>query len=136
MTEAKPKVLYVEDDRFFTQMLAQRLTDAGYAVSVAADGEQGLAILQQERDYSAVLLDLMMPGMDGYEVLQTIRADKTFERMPIIVLSNVSAQEANDRATTLGATSFLVKALTTPTLIVEEVNRVLGRPSGASAATG
>lgn len=124
MSQQKKRVLYIEDDPFFAKILSQKLTDSGYDALIATDGVHGLAQMRKT-PCDLVLLDLLMPEMDGYEVLKQIRADKALKDVPIIVLSNVGAHEAVEKTKALGAIDFLVKALTTPASVVTVVDKAL-----------
>ncbi len=119
------KVLLIEDDGAAAEMYRLRLIADGYAVVVADDGEKGLAMAASERP-DFIYLDLRLPMIDGFEVLERLRADPETAAIPVIILSNFGEPELRERGLKLGALEFLVKADTTPSRLSETVNRVTG----------
>src|ERR1700722_8674633 len=117
------KVLLIEDDDAAAEMYRLRLIADGYAVVVADDGEKGLAMAIAERP-DFIYLDLRLPRIDGFEVLQRLRTAPETAGIPVIILSNFGEPELRERGLKLGALEFLVKADTTPSRLSETVNRV------------
>lgn len=119
-----PEVLIIEDEEAIIEMYKMRLEKDGYRVEVARNGAWGLK-LASERKFDIIIMDMVMPAMNGYEMLSKIKADKNCEDTPIIVLSN-SAQE-NDIAKTkkLGVNSFLLKSQITPAKLAKEVKKLI-----------
>jgi len=115
------KILIIEDDPFLREMLFKKLKSAGYEVDAAVDGEQGL---KKTEGKDLVILDIMMPGMDGYEYLSKIREKEETKLIPVIVLSNLGQKEEIEKAKELGAMDFLVKAQFTPDDIIEKVEKI------------
>jgi two-component system chemotaxis sensor kinase CheA len=105
------KVLIVDDDTGTTFALSQLLADHGTRVLKAADGEKALRVLQQEPDVDLVLMDIMMPVMDGYEAIGKIRAQERFRNLPIIALTAKAMAEDRQRCLTAGASDYLPKPL-------------------------
>ena len=101
-------ILVVDDLPQIRRLLRALLVSRGHVVHEAGDGAAGLHLLEAERP-ALVLLDLMMPGLSGIEVLQQIRADPRFATLPIIVLTADGKAESQDRALAAGATGFVVK---------------------------
>lgn len=114
----------VEDDKFMREVMTTKLSQEGFTVASAEDGAAALAAMREQRP-DLVLLDIMLPGMNGFDVLKYIREDKQLSAVPVIVLSNLSSQEDVDRASAFGVRAFLVKAQVTPSEIVEKVKEVL-----------
>lgn len=114
------KILIVEDDKFLRELIFEKLNTEGYEVSKAADGEEGVKKIEEEKP-DLVLLDLILPGMDGFEVLSKVREKKELSQIPIIILSNLGQKEDIERGLTLGATDFMVKAHFTPNEIIEKI---------------
>lgn len=106
------KILIVEDEIPLLDSYADIVETAGYVPLKASDGYQALDVLSNNLDQiDLVLLDLMMPGVDGLEVLKTIRNNEDkYGKMPIVVLTNMTSESVVKEAFTLGATSYLVKA--------------------------
>jgi DNA-binding response OmpR family regulator len=103
------KVLIIEDEAFICRAYKDGLTRAGFEVVVAHDGKEGMEKLKSEKP-DLVLLDLVMPVMDGFNVLEVVGADKIFKKTPIIVLSNLGQESDIKKSKELGAKDFLVKA--------------------------
>src|SRR5262245_11511839 len=120
------KVLVVEDDRSIQMVLELVLTRmAKCEVAVASNGAEGLASIQKLKP-DVVLLDLMMPGMDGFEVCQRAKADEATKHIPIIFLTAQPQPAAVARAMSLGAAGYLVKPFD-PVRIVDQINEALAR---------
>lgn len=118
------KILIVEDDRFLRELLAAKFTREGYTVIEAVRGEDVLPTVR-ERSPHIVLLDLVLPGVDGFEILQKLKADKNSSAIPVIILSNLGAREDVEKALGLGADEFMIKAHHTPQEIVDTIKRTL-----------
>jgi CheY-like chemotaxis protein len=103
------RILLVEDDRFLRKAAEVRLRRAGYTVVTAADGEEAIASAATAAP-DLVLLDLIMPRMQGFEVLRVLRSQANMEAVPIIVLTNLSQDADRERAMQQGANGYLVKA--------------------------
>lgn len=119
-----PRVLYVEDEKFFADTVERVLVAAGCEVKQAADGEAGLRIAREWHP-DLILLDLLLPKVEGLEVLRQLKTDLATERIPVVILSNLSTEDDVTKATALGAKKFFVKAITLPATIVAEAKRIL-----------
>ncbi len=118
------KILIVEDDKFLRELMARKLEKEGYEISEAVDGEEGFKKAQTEKP-DLILLDLILPGMDGFEVLTKVKDDPNLSQIPVIVLSNLGQKEDVERGLKLGAIDYLIKAHFTPGEIIEKVRAVL-----------
>ncbi len=118
-------VLVVEDDKFLRELLVRKLASAGFDVQNAIEGTAAFAILEKRKP-SIILLDLILPEMDGFEILTRIKADPKNADIPVIILSNLGQKEDTDKALKLGAIDFMVKANFTLDEIVTKVRTVLG----------
>ncbi|HMA37008.1 MAG TPA: response regulator [Chloroflexia bacterium] len=107
-TPDPPAILVVDDNSVNRLMLSRHVERLGYVASSAADGGQALALLAG-RPFALVLLDLLMPEMDGYEVLQRMKADATLRDIPVIIISGMEDQESVTRCLELGAVDYLPK---------------------------
>lgn len=123
----KTKVLIVEDDKFLRDLAVQKLEKEHLQVYAAMDGEQGVA-LAEENVPSLILLDILLPGIDGFEVLKRIRAQSALDKTHIVMLSNFGQKEDLERAFAAGADKFLVKANYTLDEIVQEVKKIMASP--------
>ncbi len=120
----REKVLIVDDTEFYQKAYKNKLLSAGYITSVANNGVEALKALTTDKP-DLTLLDLMMPIMDGFKVLQTVKANPNFQNIPIIVFSAKGASEEISKALQAGANDFLVKATTTPNKVVEKIKEIL-----------
>ena len=120
------RILLIEDDPFILRMYETKFHWEKLDVKVADNGLEGLKCLE-EFDPDIVLLDLLMPELDGFEVLRKIRSDSKYDKLPVIVLSNINQDEDIRRATELGATDYFVKSELTPSQVVERIKEVVGR---------
>lgn len=122
--EGKTKILLVEDDTFLAGIYAAKFEQAGFAVVLAADGEAGLKAAQKELP-DIILLDILMPKMDGFEVLENLKKDAKTKSIPVILLTNLGQREDVDKGLKLGAVDYLIKAHFMPHETVERVKKVL-----------
>lgn len=118
---AKSVILLVEDDKFLRTLLADKLKREGLLVVVAENGQEALIKMKDQPRPHIVLLDLLLPVMDGFEVLRQMKADEDLRRMPVIVLSNLGQEEDIRKAKELGAKDYMVKAYFTPSEIIEKI---------------
>jgi DNA-binding response OmpR family regulator len=107
------RVLFVEDDPSVAQMYKLKLELDGYDVDVASDGEKALELARRDRP-DIVFLDIRLPKLDGFGVLEALRKDPKTENLPVVILSNYSEKELIDRGLRLGALDYLIKTQTTP----------------------
>lgn len=118
------KVLIIEDDTFLQDLEASKLKSEGYEVISAYTGEEGMDKVYAE-DLGLVLLDLILPKIDGFEILKRIKEDEKLKKIPIIIFSNLSDSKDIDRAKELGATDFMVKSNFTLDELAKHINKVL-----------
>jgi len=116
------KVLFIEDDAAVAEMYRLKLELDGYTVTVAPDGEQGLN-MARESPPDIVFLDIRLPRMDGFAVLEALRADDQLKHVPVIILSNYGEAELVERGLKLGALDYLIKAETTPSTLSRGVGK-------------
>lgn len=118
------KILLIDDTEFYQKAYRNKLVSEGYLVTTANNGIEGLKAISADKP-DMVLLDLMMPVMDGYKVLQAMKADANLKDIPVIVFSAKGATEEIERAVATGASDFLIKATTTPNKVVEKIKQLL-----------
>lgn len=118
------KILIVEDDKFVRELILQKLTEEKFEVSSAKDGEEGVVKIESEKP-DLILLDLILPGIDGFEVISRVRKNPNTESIPIVILSNLGEKNDVDRGIKLGANDYMIKAHFTPKEIVEKVRGIL-----------
>lgn len=102
------KVLAVDDSRTIRDMLRLALSDAGFEVDVAVDGENGLEVLRKFNP-DVVITDINMPKLDGFGFIKRVRADKKYRSLPILVLTTETAAELKEKARSAGASGWIVK---------------------------
>jgi DNA-binding response OmpR family regulator len=122
--ERARRVLLAEDDRFLRRAAEARLRQHGLEVLTAADGEEALRLARTE-PLDLVLLDVVMPKLEGFEVLKLLKEDAATARIPVIVLSNLGQERDVAQAKTLGALAFLVKAHLSLQDLVDRVDEAL-----------
>ncbi len=118
------KVCVVEDDKFFRQLLEKKLTSAGATVDFAENGEIALKTVR-DGNFDIIILDLMLPGMDGFDFLRERGKDKKSAHIPVIILSNFGDTTQIDTAKKLGVRSYLIKAAVSMQTVVDEIKKVL-----------
>jgi DNA-binding response OmpR family regulator len=118
------KILIIEDDRFLRELIARKLKNEGYEVLEAVDGEEGLKRIKEEKP-DLILLDLILPGIDGFEVLAKAKEDPDTAQIPVIILSNLGQREEIERGLKLGAIDYLIKAHFTPGEIIEKIKNII-----------
>lgn len=121
----KGNILIVEDDKFLRELLARKLFTEGFAIESAVDAKGAFNTLSKWRP-NIILLDLILPGEDGFTILGKIKKDKDLSDIPVIILSNLGQKEDIDRAIALGAMDFMVKANFTLDEITSKVSKALG----------
>lgn len=122
----KTKVLIIEDEPALRDIYSTKLKIDGFEVLEAADGVEGFEAAIQHSP-AIVLLDVVLPIKDGFEVLKDLKANPKTREIPVIILSNLGQGYEVKRGMALGASTFLTKANLTPVQIVEEVRKVLGK---------
>ncbi len=125
MPDNKKVILLVEDDEFLSELYATKLSLEGFAVLSAADGKKGLKLALEKRP-DAILLDIILPKMDGFEVLKAIQADPVGKTIPVILLTNLSQKDEVKRGLALGAVDYLIKAHFMPSEVVKKIKSFIG----------
>ena len=118
------RILIIEDDKFLRELIIQKLGNEGYEVVEAAEGEEGLRKMKEEKP-DLVLLDLILPVIDGFEVLRRAKSEQDTASVPIIILSNLGQRDDVEKGIELGAVDYMIKAHFTPGEIVEKIKATL-----------
>lgn len=121
------KIIIVEDDPMISEIYQRKFSESGFDVLTAMSGEQVLDILKDNGDVDVIMTDLMMPKMDGFELIKALREGDYNKDIKIIVSSNLSQREDQDKALKLGANGFISKAEYAPSDLVKEVQRLMGQ---------
>ena len=117
MNHPNAKILIVDDDELSRNMLVRRLLNRGFAVDGASDGEQCLALLDEDPNIDLVLMDIFMPGLNGLEVVRRIRKKWAQNRLPVIMVTARSDSEDVIEGLEAGANDYVVKPIKLPVLI-------------------
>ena len=123
MLKYQYKIMIIEDNIELSEQYKLKLELEGFLVLTSPDGEQGLIMAAEERP-DVILLDILMPNMDGFEVLRAIKNNTSLSSI-IIIVSNLSGPEQLQKAKQLGANDYLVKSDVTPSIVVEKIKSVL-----------
>ena len=124
-------ILLVEDDSFLVDIYKTKLKEAGFDVEVANDGEEAFKKIEQNNSQrkslwpDLLILDIVLPRTDGWEVLKKIKGDNLLKELKIIILSNLGQKAEVERGFELGATRYLIKAHYTPSEVVEEIKKII-----------
>lgn len=118
------QILLVEDDPFLIDIYTTKLKEAGFSVEVAVDGEEALRKAKGKKP-ALIVLDIVLPQIDGWEILKKIKSSPELKNLKVIILSNLGQKEEVERGITLGATKYMIKAHYTPSQVVKEIKKVL-----------
>lgn len=125
MVKNNISVLLVEDDSFISGMYETKLTNLGYSVELIDNGEAASQRLEQDPLPDLILLDIVLPKRDGFEILEDLRSTKRTKNIPVILLTNLGQKPDVERGIKLGADDYIIKAHYTPTEVVEKIAKVL-----------
>lgn len=120
------KILFIDDDKFLLDMYALKFTKAGYEVKTSDSTDGALKMLRDGFVPDVLLSDIVMPGMDGLELVDKIRAERLVPQATIIMLTNQGASDDISRAKNLGVDGYIVKATTIPSDVLREVEKICG----------
>ena len=121
---SKPTILLVEDDPFLSSILQLKLEKENFQVIRATDGEEALKFLiDQKLKPTLMLLDLILPKKNGFEVLETIRQDPLLEKLPVIIISNLGQPSDIERGKALGVIDYFVKARLSIDELVQKIKQ-------------
>ncbi len=121
--EAK-KLLLIEDDNFIRELYQRQLEKAGFLVVAVGNGRLGLEEAAASK-FDLILLDIMLPEIDGFKVLQTLKADNKTKDMDVVILSNLGQDDLLNKALSQGAKAYIIKSSTTPAQVVSEVQSIV-----------
>lgn len=117
-------ILLIEDDPFLIDIYTTKLRESGFLVEIAHDGEEGLGRLR-EKKYDLLILDIVLPHMDGWQILREIKKEEGLKDIKIVILSNLGQKEEVEKGLELGAVQYFIKAHHTPGEVVEEIKKLL-----------
>ncbi len=125
MDQKNTHILIVEDDTFLLNIYKTKFEFENFKVSTAENGEVGLAEARKKHP-DLILLDILMPKVDGFTFLQELKKDKTIQDIPVILLTNLGQKDDVQKGLDLGAKDYIIKAHFKPSEILEKVRKVLG----------
>lgn len=120
------RILIVEDEELIAELLEKKLKKEGYEILVAKDGEEGLILIKKEKP-DLILLDIVMPKMGGFEVMEEMQKDEELKKIPVIIISNSGQPVELERAQKLGARDWLIKTEFDPKEVIEKVVKQIGK---------
>tara|TARA_B100001964_G_scaffold229788_1_gene282515 strand:- start:982 stop:1362 length:381 start_codon:yes stop_codon:yes gene_type:complete len=126
MPDKKIKILLVEDEEMLANMYETKFKNEGFDIEKALNGEDGLK-KAKEMLPDFILLDIIMPKMDGFAVLKSLKKDEKTKNIPVMLLTNLGQEEDIQRGEELGGVGYLVKANTTPADVVDAVKNKLNK---------
>ncbi len=118
------KILIVEDDPFLSEMYSAKFEQSGFETEIIDDGKAALSKIKSFKP-DLVLLDIVLPKMDGFEVLKKIKADPELKRISVVLLTNLGQKNEVEEGLSLGADEYIIKAHFTPTAVVKKVEEIL-----------
>lgn len=121
----KPKVLLVDDDQFLLKMYVIKFNNAGFDIEAVTGGEEALNKLKEGFIPDVLILDIIMPGMDGIDLLGNIEKDKLAPDAAVVMLTNQSSEKEVDRVKEHKIDSYIVKATTVPSEVVEQIKNII-----------
>jgi two-component system alkaline phosphatase synthesis response regulator PhoP len=117
------KILLVEDDNLLQNLYKGKLTDEGFEVVVVGDGKKGLDLARSQK-FDLILLDIILPGgINGFDVLESLKKDKTLYQIPVIIMTNLESEKKV--ALEIGAVDYFVKAKVLPNQVVSRIKEIL-----------
>lgn len=119
-------ILLAEDDPFLINIYTNKLKSTGFEVEVAEAGGEVLRKLK-EKKFDLLLLDIVLPGISGWEILEKIRENENLKNLKILIISNLGQRSEVEKGLKLGAANYLIKAHYTPSEVVEEIRKILPR---------
>lgn len=125
---AGKKVMWVEDDKFLSDMIARTLSKEGFQLVSVDNGNDALPTAKEKKP-DIILLDILLPGKDGFQILKELKQDPELKTVPVIFLSNLGQKSDIEKGKELGAEKFLIKATVTLEEIAQEIEAVLEKSS-------
>ncbi len=118
------KILIIEDDSFLSEMYSTKLIQEGFETEIAINGKQGMDKIKNIKP-DLILLDIVLPKMDGFEILESVKKDSKLKNIPIVLLTNLGQKNEIEKGLLLGADEYIIKAHFTPTAVVTKIKEIL-----------
>lgn len=120
----KKTILIIEDDKFLQSLVAKKLIEAGFEVLVSSDSKEAMKVLENQKP-DLIVLDIILPVMNGFEILSMLKKDDATKNIPVIILSNLGQKEEVEKAMALGAVDFMIKVNFTPEEILRKIKSIV-----------
>lgn len=124
MSLSSKKIILIEDDKTLVEMYSLKFKEAGLELIVVTDGMAGLELIRKEKP-NLVLLDIMLPKMDGFAVLTELKKDQQTKNIPVLLLTNLGQKNDIEKGKKLGTDDYIVKSSLTPTQVIEKIKSYL-----------
>lgn len=124
MPNKKKKILVVEDDAMISSMYKTKFESDGFNVFIADNGAAGLSLAKKEKP-DIIMLDVILPQLDGFSMLEQLKLDKAVKHIPVIMLTNLGTEEDKKKGEKLGALDYFVKASLTPGQVSDKIKKIL-----------
>ena len=124
-SSTKKKILLIDDDKFLLDMYALKFSKSGYEVKTSDSTDTGIRLIKDGYVPDAMLVDIVMPGMDGLEFVSAVRKEKLAAKASVILLTNQGSSDDISKAKKLGVDGYIVKATTIPSEVLAEVERII-----------
>lgn len=122
--EDKKTILLVEDDKFILEMYVEKMQKSGFRVEIAEDGAAAVKKAKEVLP-DAVLLDIIIPKMDGFEVLKALKNDEKLKNIPVILLTNLGQKQSVEKGLKAGASDYIIKAHFTPSEVLDKLEQAI-----------
>ncbi len=122
--DKKVKIVLVEDDPFLANMYVSKLEASDFTIMHEEDGRKGFDLIMKEKP-DLILLDILLPGVDGFEVLKKLKKDVKLKEIPVILLTNLGQKNDVEKGLDLGADDYLIKAHFTPSEVIAKIKKVI-----------
>jgi DNA-binding response OmpR family regulator len=124
MPDGKLKVLLVEDDPMIVDMYKLRFEEEGYAVLITEKGSEAIDLAGTEKP-DIILLDIILPEIDGFGILQALKSEMSTKDIPILLLTNLGQESDKEKGINMGATDYFIKSRHTPTDVIQKIQQII-----------
>jgi len=124
MSDKKRKILLVEDDSMIVEMYKLRFEEEGFEVTVTDKGTEAIKLAESLKP-DIILLDIILPEVDGFNILQTLKSETKTKNLPILLLTNLAQESDRERAMAMGANDYYVKSQHTPSDVLQKVMELI-----------
>lgn len=122
----KKKILIVEDDSFVAEVYSAKLLEIGHEIWIARNGKEGIRMVSEKKP-DLILLDIIMPVMNGIEMLEELKKKDEWKQIPVILLTNLGEKESVQKVRNLGVQDYLIKSHFTPAEVIDKIERTLAK---------